>query len=234
MYSDKTLVGVGCSHVFGEYMGDYEPETCHQRSWVKKLEKLGNFKNSINLGTPGGSNIRSERKLFDYLKNNSTNDLVVIFSITELSRTEFIDCSSGSPTDFFRIGSWMGDPDAVMNTTPRVKDFIETYYGNFHSDEHDIDEINRKILMIHLLLRSLNIEHYFFEMLNVPGTASQTQLNFQLPFIQFRHHNGSKLNANGFLRYKSYYPGECCHWDHEGNEFLANYLFEQIKEFKHD
>jgi hypothetical protein len=234
MFEGKTLIGVGCSHVFGEYMGDVNPETCHQRSWVKKLEKLGNFKTSINLGMPGSSNYRSERVLFKYLKNNRTEDLVVIFSITELSRTEFVDVTSGKATDFFRIGSWMGNKDIWMNSSKRVKEFVETYYGNFHDDNHDIDEINRRILMIHLLLKSLNIEHYFFEMLNVPGTVEESQFNFQLPLIPFRHHNGTKLNANGFLTYNNQLPGECHHWDHGGNVFLATHLFEQIKEFKNE
>lgn len=234
MFDSKTLIGVGCSHTYGEYQGDVQRETCHERSWVKKLEKLGNFKTSVNLGMPGSSNYRSERVLFKYLKNNVSEDLVVIFSITELSRTEFIDVTSGKPTDFFRIGSWMGNNDISMNTPKRVKEFVETYYGNFHDDKHDIDEINRKILMIHLLLKSLNIEHYFFEMLNVPGKLEESQFNFQLPLIPFRHHDGTKLNANGFLKYKNQQPGECNHWDHAGNEFLATHLFEQIKEFKNE
>ena len=233
MNQTKTLIGVGCSHVFGEYMGDVNPESCHERSWVKKLEKLGNFKTSVNLGIGGGSNIRSERVLFEYLKNNNTSDLVVIFSITELSRTEFIDAAIGNG-DFFRIGSWMGNKEVSMNTTQRVKEFVETYYGKFHSDSHDIREINRRILMIHLLLESLNIEHYFFEMLNVPGTVEESQFNFQLPLIPFQHQDGTKLNANGFLTYNNQLPGTCCHWDHEGNEFLASYLLKQIKEFKNE
>jgi hypothetical protein len=234
MFEGKTLIGVGCSHVFGEYMGDVNPETCHQRSWVKKLEKLGNFKNSVNLGTAGGSNIRSERVLFEYLKNNDTDNLVVIFSITELSRTEFVDVYNIQSDKFFKIGSWMGNKDVATNTSQRVKEFVETYYGQYHDDEHDINENNRKILMIHLLLKSLNIEHYFFEMLNVPGKLEESQFNFQLPSIPFRHHNGTRLNANGFMRYKNQKPGTCNHWDHEGNEFLANYLLKQIKEFRNE
>mgnify|MGYP000553990459 CR=1 FL=1 len=89
MFENKTLVGIGCSHVYGSYEGDYNIASCHERSWVNKLEKLGNFKSSINLGLEGGSNDRSVRELINFLKNNSADSLVVIFSITELSRTEF-------------------------------------------------------------------------------------------------------------------------------------------------
>jgi hypothetical protein len=230
MFEGKTLIGVGCSHVFGEYMKDYNPETCHERSWVKKLEKLGNFKTSVNLGSPGGSNLRSERVLFEYLKNNVTSDLVVIFSITELSRTELIN--NLDSINFYKIGSWMVSKEVTLN--PRVQSFVETYYGSFHDDKNDVREINQRIFMIHSMLKLLNIEHYFFEMLCMPGTINTEQMDFKLPLISFFHIKGDVVNANAFLRQNGHPPGLCQHWDHAGNEFLAEHLLKQIKELKND
>lgn len=232
MYSNKTLVGIGCSHVFGSLGNDYDPKTCHERSWVKKLETIGNFKSSVNLGEPGGSNLCSERKLLEYLKDNYTKDLVVIISITQLSRTEFINAIDGKANDFLKIGSWMAAKEAELET--RTKNFIEIYYGCFHDNNNDIRLINQQVLMIHSLLKSLNIEHYFFEMLCLPKTISRQQLGFTFPVIEFYHNSGSILNANGFLTHYGHAPKSCCHWDHEGNEFLANYLLKKMKEIRNE
>ena len=71
-------------------------------------------------------------------------------------------------------------------------------------------------------------------MLNVPGKLEESQFSFKITLIPFKHNDGTKLNVNGFLHYKNQKPGTCNHWDHAGNEFLANYLLTQIKELKND
>lgn len=242
MFEGKTLLALGCSHVFGEYEGDINAETCHPRSWVKKLERLGNFKNSINLGMPGGSNNRSERVLIEYLNNNDTKDLVVIFSITELSRIEFLYKLHEKAIDFLNVGSWMltlksNDPEAIkdVNAMPeRVQQFLETYYVHFQDNRHDRDVINRRIAMLHGLLKLMSIEHYFFEMICHPGTVKEQQLGFNIPLIKFKNREGFNINANNMLHFSGMKPGKCSHWDHDGNEFLAEYLLKYIKEHYYD
>jgi len=244
MFEGKTLIGVGCSHVLGELMGDYDPITCHERSWVKKLERLGNFKNSINLAEPGSSNKRSYRIIIDYLKkyNESTSNLVVIISLTQLSRYEF--CYTELPphgeTNFLNIGSWMISNNDISNREEWIKrnpkrmvEFIETYYTNFHNDVNDISEINNNTLMLHTLLQALNVEHYFFEMICPPGTITQEQLGLHIPMINFKNNLGYKINAKDYLWEKGQKPEKCMHWDHAGNEFLADYMLKHIKEYYH-
>ena len=240
MFEGKTLIGVGCSHVFGQLGEDYDPITCHERSWVKKLERLGNFKNSINLGTPGGSNKRSERVLLDYLKNNDTDDLVVIFSLTELSRHEFpYNKTIDGTTDFIGVCSWMisNDPGAEYwksSNPKRVYEFLETYYMHFHSDAIDKEEINSKVTMLHTLLQTLNVEHYFFEMICHPGTIDREQFGLKIPMINFKDQLGHRINANSQIYLNgNFRPGTCLHWDHDGNEFFAEYLLKYIKEHYH-
>ena len=248
MFEGKTLVGVGCSHVFGTLLDDTDPITCHPRSWVKKLERLGNFKNSINLGSPGGSNNKSERILFEYLKDNYSENLVVIFSITQLARKEFVRNYNDS-IDYIDLGSWMIDvnnPDIVAEDEftaerrkenasrfgPKAKTFFEIYYSLFHHHDNDVQEINRRVLMIHTLLKSLNIEHYFFEMIAEPGTINQFQLGHNIPMIKFKTNLPYDINANNYLNFNNIIPEKCRHWDHAGNEFLAEYLLSQIKEMR--
>lgn len=251
MFQGKTLLGVGCSHVFGTLGEDNNPVTCHERSWVKKLERLGNFKDSVNLGSPGGSNDRSERVLFEYLQSNDTDNLVVIISLTQLSRKELIYCTDNL-VKYISLGSWMIDifnPEQsntndnftledrkknANNFTQREKQFFETYYATFHHRTNDVHEINRKVAMIHTLLKSLNVEHYFFEMLAEPGSIERIQLGHTIPMINFTNALGYKINANNYLNECSFIPGECKHWDHDGNEFLANYILKYIKEHYHD
>ena len=69
MYSNTTLVAIGDSFIYGHYEDDLNYNSCWQRSWVKKLEKIGNFKTSINMGAPGGCNARSYRMLIKFLED---------------------------------------------------------------------------------------------------------------------------------------------------------------------
>lgn len=227
MYSNKTLVAVGCSHVHGSLGNDNNPITCHERSWVKKLEKLGNFKSSINLGKEGGSNNRSIRVLLEYLEQNKEN-LVVIFSITELSRKEFPESFEG----YINVASWMPVVEDFFKDK-RKKEFVETFYTYYQNNNYDKVIINQQVLMLHTLLTSLNIEHYFFEMICLPKTITTHQLGFDIPLINFKNQQGFRINAKNYLE-QFVDPAPCCHWDHEGNELFAEYLLTQIKEMRNE
>ena len=242
MFKDKTLVALGCSHTFGEYMEDHDPITCHKRSWVSALEKLGNFKDSVNLSASGGSNYRSERVLLEYLRKNS-KDIVVIFSITELSRFETVNVaqwdSIGNKSDaFIGEGAWGLDKS---NLDKKKKEFLEYYYSELINDEIDIAIINRKVLMIHTLLKSLGIEHYFFEMISGPDILLSNQLGHEIPIIYFVEPGdpGVKIDwsihksSNAMLWMKRRFPrAKCGHFDQNANQALAEYLIGQINIIK--
>ena len=250
MFEGKTLVAVGCSHVFGTLGEDNDPITCHERSWVKKLERLGNFRDSINLGAPGGSNDRSERVLFEYLKNNNTDNLVVIFSLTQLSRKELVSFFKDK-VRYIPLGNWMINICNSENLTAedqftlenrkknvdsfeeREKQFFETYYAMFHDHKNDVEVINQKVVMMHTLLQSLNIEHYFFEMLAEPNAISRVQLGYTIPMIEFKNHLPYAINGKNYLNSMGVKSGECMHFDHDGNEIFAEYLLKYIKEHYH-
>jgi hypothetical protein len=242
MFNNKTLVALGCSHTFGDYMEDNDPITCHQRSWVSALEKLGNFKDSVNLGAGGSSNYRSERVLLEYLKKNS-KDIVVIFSITELSRFETVNVAQWDSTEnksdaFIGEGAWGLDES---NLDKKKKEFLEYYYSELTNDETDVAIINRKVLMIHTLLKSLSIEHYFFEMLSGPSALLSNQLGYEIPIIHFNEPGEPSVKidwaihkpTNAMLWMKRRFPrANCGHFDQDANQALAEYLIGQINIMK--
>ena len=242
MFNNKTLVALGCSHTFGEYMEDHDPITCHKRSWVSALEKLGNFKDSVNLGAAGGSNYRSERMLLEYLKKNS-KDIVVIFSVTELSRFETVNVAQWDSIEnksdaFISEGAWGLDES---NLDTKKKEFLEYYYSKLTNDETDIAIINRKVLMIHTLLKSLNIEHYFFEMLAVSFSLLPIQLGYEIPIIYFSEPGEPNVkidwtihkSTNAIAWMGRRFPRATCgHFDQDANQALAEYLIGQINIIK--
>ena len=210
MFEGKTLIGLGCSFTFGEYQGDINTKSCHERSWVKKLEKLGNFKNSVNLSFPGGSNLRSERVLFEYLKNNKVNP-VIIFTITELSRFETFNVAKKETIRYQPVGAWSLVQDLKFPDDPKRIEYLKYYFTACSDDDEDVRIINRKIVLIHALLKSLNIEHYFLEMIPLSGTIERNQLEFKIPFIEFNSKNNEQITAYEWVN-EHYSLGSCGHW----------------------
>jgi hypothetical protein len=242
MFEDKILVGVGCSHTAGDYDNEYfrDINSCHARSWVKKLERVGNFKDSVNLSFPGGSNYRSERVLIDYIKKNSNDlkDLIVIFTITELSRFETVNVLSlvnddhhkqeriGKDWGYMSEGIWKLDPEQIVDDKRRQ--FLEYYYSIYSHYDADVEIINRKVSMISSLLHKLGIEHYFLEMICTPDTIKEEQFGFKIPMISFIENNGPKMNAMDWMK-KRFKKGTCGHFDHDANQALADYIYDQLK-----
>lgn len=203
-------------------MEDSDPATCHERSWVKKLQVLANFKDSVNLSASGGSNHRSERVLIEYLRKNS-KDIVVIFAATEVSRFETVTTYPDGSLLFNAEGAWGLDEN---NFDKKKKEFLEYFYSTLTNKQVELQTFNRKILLIHSLLKSMNIEHYFFEMISEPGSIATSQLGFKIPVIDF-----SNINAADWM-FKFFPRGSCRHFDHDANQALAEYLFNQINIIK--
>lgn len=239
MFEDKTLVALGCSHTYGVYEQDLgsSPESinsCFERSWASKLSKLGNFKEVVNLSIPGGNNNRSERVLLNYLKKNSEK-LIVIFTITELSRFETVNILSHTSDTITEIhdnygyqteGIWKVSEEAV---DIKRRKFLEHYYVAMNHDVADTEAINRRVLLISTLLNSLKIEHYFIEMICKPDTIEQQQLGFKIPTISFQSKFGYNINAMNWM-IEHFKPGTCGHFDHDANQALADYIYKRISD----
>lgn len=232
MFSNKTLVGLGCSHVYAPLGQDNSTDTCHNRSWVKKLERLGNFKSSVNLSIPGGSNQRSERMLMEYLETHGNLDLVVVFGLTDLSRFELVipDPTVDHLYSLKPIGPWCASQDYTKDV--RELSFMETLYGNFHSNNYETKMLNRKLLYLNSLLNRLNVEHYFIELHCHGGSIVQEQFGIKLPLIHFKDQTEQPINAIRYIMSKGYEPDYTGHFDHDAHEFLAKLFYNQIKGIK--
>lgn len=241
MFKDKTLVALGCSFTFGIFENDTcikDPTTCHQRSWATKLGNIANFKEVVNLSIAGGSNYRSERVLIEYLRKN-IKDIVVIFALTELSRFETVNTRGVSTGVKLEQGDgFFYSPEMITkvddtNLSIGKKKFLDYYYGALHSDKADIEIINRKILMISVLLRSLNIEHYFLPMYCNPNYLQEQQLEFKIPIISCYSSIGTKISAVSWMNHR-YTVGYCGHHDHDANQALAEHIYAEIKEIRNE
>jgi hypothetical protein len=240
-YSDKILVAVGCSHTYGTFLNDNAQETCHERSWVKKLEKTVGFKKSINLAIGGASNKRSLRVITDFLIDNADNidNYLVIVALTEISRTEFPSAKKTFiPQDIFfdkerngyhinMLGSFLVD----KTTDPVLDDFLRTYYGIFSVDQYDAAEINRDIFCLHRLLTSYNVEHYFPIMLGPVNHYKKQIANESIPYITF-----NDRAIVGHTKQQGYKVGkdvnliiDCNHFDHDGNQYIAEGIYKHMK-----
>lgn len=230
MFEGKTLLGLGCSHVFAPLGNDFNPETCHERSWVKKLESLGKFESSVNLGLPGGSNQRSERVLMEYLETHNISNLVVVFGLTDLSRFELPVTDHDHIYTMATIGPW----SAIKEYTPDEKNlsFLETWYGRFHNTNYETHMINKKLLHLTCFLDRLNIEHYFVELHCHGGSIVPNQFGINLPLINFKNNNNQPTNAIRYIMEQGYQPDDTGHFDDRGHEFLAQLFYDRIKGIK--
>lgn len=234
MYKGKKLVVVGCSHVYGSFQDQLLPEQAHQRSWVSKLSTKANFDKHVNLGSPGGSNQRSFRVIKEYvLKNLATiKDTVIMIGLTELARCELpsLDYAYINPDHSFKDRRYHMNLLGPFNIgeDSKFKNFIETYYGVFNIDDHNIKMINLELISIHLFLKHFEIEHYFPSML-VPSTVLDTSplklpiiIFEQWPAIDYAKRNGFKVGKEIDSSF------DCNHLDHDGNNFIADYILKEI------
>jgi hypothetical protein len=242
---DTTLIVVGDSFVYGQLEDDFTAESCHERSWVRQLEKIAGFKNSVNLGIPGGSNYRSYRVLFDYLEKNYQPDqkYFVIFAVSELSRFE-LPMRRGDirlyglypeiPYSYdtydndihpISIGSWTTTVlESFADDPARLIDFFNIHRGLFYYDEYSRVILRNNLFSTTTLLDSLNVRHFFTSTVFAPDELNNmTFLGKSLPVIKYVH-NEHQNNIGGFLKHVGFNCYPCSHYDEHAYNFLANYI----------
>ena len=232
MFEGKTLIGVGCSHTFAPLGEDINPLSCHERSWVKKLENIGNFKNSINLSLEGASNQRSERVLMEYLETHEVSNLVIAFGLTDVSRFE-IPLPDQTFTHLYTMkpfGPWSVNKE--FTSDPKEITFMEILYGKFHSTQYETVMINRTLLFLNTFLNKFNIEHYFIELHCHGGSIVDNPFGIKLPLLNFKNKYGDATNAICYIMEQGYVPDYTGHFDHDAHQFLAELFYNRIKEMK--
>lgn len=240
-YKEKTIVATGCSHAYGDYLDQHaESESeCHERSWVKKLERLGDFKSSINLAMGGTSNARSFRVIKEFVLQNKHLDLknnIVMIGLTQPIRFEL---PSKESLDFMpRDYSFRGDyfmnlvgPWQINNPLMQeYQDFLNKFYGVFTVDKHTKHMLYLDMLSMHLFLKHFQIEHHFICFLIAKDYFTGYDLG-DIPVIDFNGHPAIDFAKRaGFKVGRDVMPEiDCNHLDHDGNEFLAKEILERIR-----
>jgi hypothetical protein len=252
-FSDKILVAVGDSFVYGHLGDDIETESCHNRSWVKKLEILAKFKSSINLGAPGGSNQRSYRVLMDFLNDRDVNEqYYIIFATTELGRFELpigkeeagtcmlpIDnyCPFERKHNYqnYSVGPWTLEQLEKFNLDTTVGQdlhkYLSLYYGYFYHEIYQRQMLDHYLTSVHLTLKHFNIEHSFVQFIGSRMLHSGVlkNLNIELPVINFYYKDTRyKSHFQQFMSSHNHKAYPCSHYDDVGNRFIAEYFLWQI------
>jgi hypothetical protein len=208
-FKNHTLITLGCSHTFGTYINESgttlaELESCHARSWSRKLKKIGGFDREYNLSLNGGSNERSIRVLLNFLQNtNEKNEmLTVLFPITEPIRFEIGVDTEMKPAygkDFqatlskasdmndqyrvLKVGPWELNPPEIFDKD--YHDYVKLRYGFFDQERFVINKLRQQIVMLSGLLTTLKIRHYFFNGLSEPENYESVFSNYKIPYIRF-------------------------------------------------
>ena len=249
MFEDTTLVVVGDSFVYGHLGDDLNVESCHNRSWVRQLERVGNFKTSVNLGAPGGSNYRSVRVLYEYLDQHYSPDekYLVIFAASELSRFELpVNDHVGrryaivyDNPDYYSIihdetvvtalGSWhLYSNNMEKRCEPgQFSDFLSMYYTSFNDDIYSEKILRNSLFSIKAVLDKLNIKSFFTSTILTPWTLRNISLMGEtLPLIEYFYGPGQVENIGNFLSIMGFEQYPCAHYDEQAYIFLANYIYE--------
>lgn len=238
-FEGKTLIATGCSHTYGDYLNqhhDHEAE-CHARSWVSKLERIGNFAGSVNLSFGGSSNARSFRVIKEYIidKRNTKEGIVVMIGLTEPARFELpSETLTGLNEDVTFKGNYrinMLGPWQINNdSTGKLKDFVNNYFGTFTVDSHHRHMLYLELVSMHLFLKNYHVEHYFPCFLINRNYFGDYDLS-DLPVIDFCGYTAIEFaKQNGFKVGREINPEfDCNHLDHDGNEFLAKEIFKRIE-----
>jgi len=183
-------------------------------------------------------------------------DLLIVFSITEPIRFEIpvnADLTPGIIPNTLSLGNdkindeWTTHRAGPweINTCHNINysEYIKNHYGLFNNDEHEYKILTHKLVMLHYFLKSHNIKHYFFHGIDVSDFYKPFMPAFvKLPIIKLTRKDdrdfetnafgpGGFLTSNGFNRGLDVKPRSgCAHFDHDGNQFLAEYIYKQIKD----
>ncbi len=124
----KTLLAIGDSHTFGaEIIGEgrlYDEENI-QYAYPQKLGDILEFDNVVNLGKSGGSNMRTERKLFEYFVSNNSHPDLVVLGWTTLGRFEYCtEIDENGNYEYAVLTSWYDPTQTDDHDRERYKHIL--------------------------------------------------------------------------------------------------------------
>jgi hypothetical protein len=131
--------------------------------------------------------------------------------------------------------------------------FNSDYYEKFYNDQYEIDMLNYNLLLLYTFFKNYNIDILFFMTVGDPKNIKKPIMGATLPRIIFHYkknnyfmkytrenidhnveHAPVRLQENfrinedimtSFVINHGHNVNWCGHFDHDGNEFLANYIY---------
>lgn len=163
----SVLIAVGCSWVAGAYMDtdptttdfDYnhevDPEFRRQHSFAGLVQQRLGLDQIHFIATNGASNDNQVRNLIAFVDANQNNysHIFVLWGLSSIYRWETYSAALNNVED---------NAHGRTDHKPGVEDEIKYYFSHFWNQEHELEKLGNKILLLSGYLTHLNIEHLFF------------------------------------------------------------------------
>jgi len=163
----SVLVAVGCSWVAGAYMDtdptatdfDYnhevDPEFRRQHSFAGLIQQRLGLDQIHFIAANGASNDNQVRNLISFIDSNQKNysHIFVLWGLSSIYRWETYSANTGTVEDNIH---------GRTAHRPGIEEEVKYYFSHFWNQEHELEKLGNRVLLVSGYLKNLNIEHLFF------------------------------------------------------------------------
>ena len=240
------LVANGCSHTAGAEIEEPLQGECYERAWPKYLGNLIGCE-SVNLAMSGASNHRVVRTTIEFLhsyissENSNVKDLFFVILWPGMFRTEIHNPEGFADSGMYFDGGWcplvVGNDDCYKEQL----DFASyNYYKSWvttHDRYHNIIDFYLNVLTLQNLFKFYGVNYLFW---NAANSGLQDEKSFEAYKIHIDQKRYPKLFSTQYsytslchasgqnIAEGSVQSGFNSHYDEEGHEWFASFLFKYM------
>ena len=179
-FSECTLVSFGDSFTFGQdavyrdvpfgelYDNGKWKSECNEKSYTQVICDRMGFKDNLNFGIPGSSSERSLMLLEEFLRQNPTLKVFVLFNFTSPLRCLNMAKQKHSTPKYDIVEMSPQNRQCVEEQRYEGidKKSVEHYYTYFRNDVQEMYQHIKDKRMLYYLLSAHNVPHATFDILN--------------------------------------------------------------------